>query len=45
MRHGEVSTAEHLDAKLAIHSMRKHAQLWRIAEGAFGWRGAVALQQ
>jgi hypothetical protein len=42
MRHSEVSAAEHLDAKLAIRSMRKQAQLWRVAEGALGWRGAVA---
>lgn len=43
MRRGEVSAAEQLDAKLAIHSMRKQTQLWSIAEGSFGWRGAIAL--
>jgi hypothetical protein len=43
MRHGEVSTAEHIDAKLAIHAIRKQAQIWKTAEGAVGWRGAVVL--
>jgi hypothetical protein len=43
MRHAEVSTAEHLDAKLALRSMRKHAELWKVAEGTMGWRGVVTL--
>ena len=43
MKQHAVSTAEHLDAKLTLHAMRKREQLRRIAEGRFGWRLSVIL--
>jgi hypothetical protein len=39
----EVSTAEKLDAPLALGGVRKHARLWQVAEGHFGWSEAVGL--
>lgn len=41
MKQREVSTAEHLEAKLTIRAMRKHEQLWKAAEGRLGWRESL----
>ena len=41
MKEHEVSTAERLDAKLTIRAMRKHDQLWRVAEGRMTWAESI----
>jgi hypothetical protein len=41
MTDNKISTAEKLDAKLTIRAMQDRLQLWRLAEGRFGWREII----
>lgn len=44
MNKPEISTPEQLDAALRASALRKHAQLWKVAEGrSFPWAEALGL--
>jgi hypothetical protein len=43
MEQREISPAERLDAKLALRAMRRHDELWRVAEGRTRWVEAAGL--
>lgn len=42
MHQSDISTREQLDAQLIAQEVRERAQLWKTAEGCFGWRIIVS---
>jgi hypothetical protein len=44
MKEHEISTPEQLDVSLSASALRKHVQLWKVAEGrSFRWAEALGL--
>jgi len=35
-------TPQQLDTRIALHSLKENASLWRIAEGRMNWRSAIS---